>query len=82
MYAATRHALLDRFKPTFVRFTRLAEKELSSEPGYLTLGIDTTLPQHRCSEGSGPFTAVQDEFPVWYLFYGTLADSVILTLHI
>jgi hypothetical protein len=83
----TRQALLDhfsetRFRPTVVRITRPAEKAFSSDSRYPTLGLDTTLPQHRCSERGGPFRPAQDEYPVWYFFYGTLTDSTVLTRHL
>lgn len=63
------------FKPTFVCVSRAA-KELSSDTIYPTLGIDTTLPQFR-SNGSKDMTPSphQDEYPVLYFFYGTLADT-------
>lgn len=67
--AATRQALLDRFsttrfRPTFVRVTRPAEKDLSSDSRYPTLGVDTTLLTHRSSARSGTFIPAQNEFPV------------------
>lgn len=53
-----------------------AEKCLDNASIRPWLGIDTTLPQHRPST-----TAVvnilprQNEYPVWYFFYGRLADA-------
>lgn len=72
---------MTRFKPTFVRVTKPAEKNLSSESRYPTLGVDTTLPQFR-PDDNGPFLPVQDDFPAWYFFYGTLADTSVLTRHL
>jgi Gamma-glutamyl cyclotransferase, AIG2-like len=46
------------------------------------LGIDTTLPHHRPDSCDGPFLPAQDEYPLWYFFYGTLADSTVLTCHL
>ncbi|MCJ1248252.1 hypothetical protein MMC30_005469 [Trapelia coarctata] len=63
------------YKPTFIRLSK-ARKELSSASSYPRLGQDSTLPQHRLSCGES-FPA-QDEYPVWYFFYGALADPVFL----
>ncbi|EKG11170.1 AIG2-like protein [Macrophomina phaseolina MS6] len=63
----------DRDRPTFVRLSQAA-KELSPTSRYPTLGIDTTLPQHRQGSTTTFFHPLQDEWPVWYFFYGTLAD--------
>ena len=64
------------YKPTFIRFSE-ARKELSSTSPYPTLGIDSTLPQYRMQDGDDAdaiYRPKQDEYPVWYFFYGTLAD--------
>ena len=68
------------YRPTFIRLTR-ARKELSEISIYPTLGLDPTLPQHKlpniadsCEPRPG-----QNEYPVWYFFYGTLANSETLT---
>lgn len=81
------------FRPTFVRLSK-AKKDLAATSIYPTLGLESTLPQHRFSSklgfdttlphhrgSSGHTTSapLQDEYPVWYFFYGTLADSVLLT---
>lgn len=81
------------FKPTFVRLFK-AKKDLSATSIYPTLGLESTLPQHRLSSSLSfatnlpqyrilsSHTAVsprQDEYPVWYFFNGTLADTVLLT---
>lgn len=53
----------------------MADKDLSSYSRYPTLGVDTILPQFRAkADGSAPSIPTQEEFPVWYFFYGTLAD--------
>lgn len=46
-----------------------------------TQGLKSTLPQHRLSYSHKTLspTPLQDEYPVWYFFYCTLADSSILT---
>jgi len=81
------------FRPTFVRLSK-AKKDLAPTSIYPTLGLESTLPQHRSSSylnsdttlpphrGSSShttFSPLQDEYPVWYFFYGTLADNVLLT---
>ena len=80
------------FKPTFVRVSK-ARKELSPTSIHPTLGLDSTLPQHRATISNLDLTLpqyrglpdhptispLQDEYPVWYFFYGTLADPVILS---
>ncbi|KAI1816583.1 hypothetical protein GGS20DRAFT_583255 [Poronia punctata] len=63
-------------QPFFIRL-REAEKDLSAVCRYPTLGIDTTMPQHRVGNNERP-TPGQEEYPVWYVFYGTLADKDIL----
>ncbi|KAK4186541.1 hypothetical protein QBC35DRAFT_516140 [Podospora australis] len=66
-----------QFQPTFVRYA-IAEKVLSSTSKYPSLGIDTTMPQHRLCCCSRPPSPAQDQYPVWYFFYGTLADPKVL----
>ncbi|EPE26762.1 hypothetical protein GLAREA_02676 [Glarea lozoyensis ATCC 20868] len=60
------------FRPLFVP-VGAAYKELSPDTLYPTLGKDTTLPQFRPQAplASAP---TQDQYPVWYFFYGTLAS--------
>ena len=67
------------FKPTFIRLSK-AKKDLAATSIHPTLGIESTLPQHRPSflQTFSP-KPLQDQFPVWYFFYGTLADSSVLT---
>ena len=66
------------FKPTFVRLSK-AKKDLAAISIHPTLGLESTLPQHRASSGTTICSILQGEYPVWYFFYGTLADSVLLT---
>lgn len=60
-------------RPAFIRLSE-AEKNLSPDSPYPTLGIDTTLPQHRPNGSTVAFCPFRDEFPVWYFFYGMLAE--------
>jgi hypothetical protein len=39
------------------------------------------LPQF-LPDDNGPFLPAQDDFPAWYFFYGTLADTSVLTRHL
>lgn len=78
------------YQPTLIRVS-IAQKNLSPTSLYPTLGIDTTLPQFRPDErqlernsscpcsSSSLVRPTQDEYPVWYFFYGTLAESNILS---
>lgn len=60
------------YRPTVVRLS-MAAKDLSSVTMGPTLGIDTTLPQHRpTDDGFVPLPA-PNQYPVWYFFYGNLA---------
>lgn len=72
-----RRGLVDRgiaFKPYFIRIN-IAAKDLSAS-GAPTLGIDTTLPQYRPNDAT---TMVQQQqYPVFYFFYGTLAQPEVL----
>jgi len=78
------------FRPTFVRLSSKAKKDLAPDSIHPTLGLESTLPQHRSSmaltlphhRGSPNHVTIsplQDEYPVWYFFYGTLADPVFLS---
>jgi hypothetical protein len=62
------------FKPTFTPINR-ACKALSPYSAYPSLGLDTTLPHNRPHDTvDGGFRPKQHEYPVWYFFYGTLAN--------
>ncbi|PTB62992.1 hypothetical protein BBK36DRAFT_1087323, partial [Trichoderma citrinoviride] len=65
------------YKPMLIR-TSVASKELSSSL-YPTLGADTTLPQFRNNSLCEVIRPTQHEYPVWYFFYGTLADADVLS---
>ena len=82
------------FRPTCIRISK-AKKDLDCNSIYPTLGLESTLPQHRHSSDLG-FNAplaqspvpsnrtgrrpvLQDKYPAWYFFYGTLADPIVLT---
>lgn len=58
------------FRPLLVTLS-VARKELSEYSLAPVLGYDTTLPHHRLAVPPRP---ANDEFPVWYFFYGTLAS--------
>lgn len=65
-------------KPTFVRLSK-AKKDLAAISIHPTLGLESTLPQHRASSSITTGLVLQDQYPVWYFFYGTLVDPVLLT---
>lgn len=81
------------FRPTFVRLSK-AKKDLSPTSIHPTLGLESTLPQHRFSLDPSFYKTLsqhrdsniciaravfQNDYPVWYFFYGTLADPDPLT---
>ena len=66
------------YRPTFIRLSQ-AKKDLSNTSARPTLGVDTTLPQHRPQEPNIRFLPEQNQYPVWYFFYGTLANPEILS---
>ncbi|KAI0192828.1 hypothetical protein F4808DRAFT_442630 [Astrocystis sublimbata] len=66
------------YRPTFVPYS-IAAKELSNTSAYPELAVDTTMPQFRLSSTNDQcIVPAQNEFPVWYFFYGTLADPIVL----
>jgi hypothetical protein len=67
-----------KFKPTFVQVSQ-AEKDLPRDSMYPTLGLDMSLPENRPVSSSTGFYPAQNQYPVWYFFYGTLTDSTILS---
>lgn len=71
------------FRPTFLQITR-AEKRLSDWSLFPMLGVDSTFPQFRMASPDAHILPSQTQYPVWYFFYGMLADptelSVILRL--
>lgn len=64
-------------RPTFVSIS-MAQKDLDSHSISPTLGVSATLPQHRLASKCAVPRPQQDEYPVWYFFYGTLADEEFL----
>ncbi len=66
------------FQPTIVRLGK-ARKSLCQHNMAPTLGLDATLPQHRPDTTGMPVLPTQDQYPVWYFFYGTLCDPRVLT---
>ncbi len=66
------------FRPKFIRHSE-AQKSLDVSSRYPTLGIDTTLPQFRLNNDPIHPGPSQDEYPVWYFFYGTLAEPEVLS---
>lgn len=62
------------FVPIFTRIVMPARKKLERESMHPMLGVESTLPQFR-SAVVGPW---QEEWPVWYFFYGTLGDREVL----
>ncbi|KAL8873937.1 MAG: hypothetical protein Q9174_000656 [Haloplaca sp. 1 TL-2023] len=63
------------FKPMFIPL-KLAAKALSAESISPTLGLEATLAQHRPHSRTALLNqqVSQDQYPVWYFFYGTLAE--------
>ncbi|KAI4284746.1 MAG: hypothetical protein L6R38_001202 [Xanthoria sp. 2 TBL-2021] len=59
-------------RPTFIRLS-LSPKDLLGNSSDPTLGVDSSLPQHRLQDNQCHASA-QMEYLVWYLFYGTLMD--------
>ncbi|KAL2673784.1 hypothetical protein Neosp_012228 [[Neocosmospora] mangrovei] len=66
------------FCPTFIQIS-VARKELSTDSIYPTLGIDSTMPQHRLRDHDDSPQPTQSEYPILYFFYGTLAQSEVLS---
>lgn len=63
--------------PIFVR-DKVAPKKLSTFSRCPTLGIESTLPQYRLDDME-VVKPTQNEYPVWYFFYITLAEPDRLT---
>nr|OQO15685.1 hypothetical protein B0A51_17848 [Rachicladosporium sp. CCFEE 5018] len=64
------------YRPLFIAH-KVARKDLSPYSIAPFLGLDATLPQHR-PDAATPPSPQQDQYPVWYFFYGTLADADVL----
>ncbi|KAF3800388.1 hypothetical protein GCG54_00002421 [Colletotrichum gloeosporioides] len=66
------------FQPTIIKYN-VADKDLFKTSIYPTLGCDATFPQNRITgDDDQRLRPAQDEYPVWYFFYGTLADPAVL----
>ena len=65
------------FQPTIVRLAK-AKKDLCTHSPAPTLAVEAILPQHRLDDSITPLPA-QDQYPVWYFFYGTLGEPEILS---
>ncbi|KAI4167898.1 MAG: hypothetical protein LQ343_006821 [Gyalolechia ehrenbergii] len=63
----------ETYRPTFILLSQ-SPKDLSNTSSHPTIGIDSTLPQHRMRHLNHSFAPSQTEYPVWYFFYGTLTD--------
>ena len=61
------------YQPTFVRLSK-ARKDLCAYSAYPKLSEDTSLPQFRLHSADASIGVLQNEYPVWYFFYGTLAE--------
>ncbi|KAK1520720.1 uncharacterized protein CCOS01_10839 [Colletotrichum costaricense] len=60
-----------------------ADKKLSATSMHPTLGPKATLPHHHPNsepliESDQRLLPTQDQYPLWYFFYGTLADPTVL----
>ncbi|CAJ2503830.1 Uu.00g112240.m01.CDS01 [Anthostomella pinea] len=67
-----------RFRPTFIRDS-MAAKNLSATSAYPILGMDPTMPHQRPDFANDPrLLPAQNQYPVWYFFYGTLGDPAVL----
>lgn len=69
------------FQPTIVRLSK-AKKELCRHSLAPMLGKECVLPQHRADEADFRPSPSADQYPVWYFFYGTLADPDVLSRHL
>lgn len=69
------------FQPTIVRLSK-ASKELSTDTPAPMLGKEFALPQHRADHADFKPLPSPDQYPVWYFFYGTLADPAVLSRHL
>ena len=70
------------FRPTIVRLAK-AKKDVDSLSLGPMLGVDSILPQYRPDvELTSQVQPGQEDFPVWYFFYGTLADPDVLSKHV
>ena len=61
------------FTPLLISLSSPAKKNLDPNSKFPSLGLDSTLPQHRLEVSSEKALPSPDQYPVWYFFYGTLA---------
>ncbi|KAJ9604859.1 hypothetical protein H2200_010974 [Cladophialophora chaetospira] len=71
------------FRPTIIRIAKSA-KDLCSYSAAPTLGLEATLPHNRedLDFANHVTSPAQNEYPVWYFFYGTLMDPADLSRQI
>ncbi|KIW28452.1 uncharacterized protein PV07_08118 [Cladophialophora immunda] len=69
------------FQLTIVRLIK-AKKSLCSQSIAPTLALDATMPQNRLDDDKDIPRPLQDEYPVWYFFYGTLGNPEVLKHHL
>ena len=69
------------FRPTIVRLSK-AGKDLCTHTQAPMLGKECVLPQHRAESADFKPVPTPDQYPVWYFFYGTLADPAVLSQHL
>ena len=65
------------YTPTIVKLSR-SRKELSPLSLAPFLGMETTLPHQRANTNDFEPSPRQDEYPVWYFFYGRLLEPELL----
>ncbi|KAI9745897.1 MAG: hypothetical protein M1818_000578 [Claussenomyces sp. TS43310] len=65
-------------KPTFACIFGDARKDFSHDFIYPTLGRESTLPHFRARHDAWEFFPAQNQYPVWYFFYGSLAIRSVL----
>lgn len=70
------------FRPMFTRCHQKALKDFHEDSLFPTLGIESTLPQFRAQDYGTRWLPEQIQYPVWYFFYGTLAQPETLSRQI
>ncbi|EXJ94209.1 hypothetical protein A1O1_02602 [Capronia coronata CBS 617.96] len=69
------------FQPTIIRLSK-AKKELCTHTPAPMLGRNCALPQYRADHADFEPVPSPDQYPVWYFFYGTLADPDVISQHL
>ena len=79
--AQQKDTLLTRlpFRPTLIPLSISSRKVFNPNSRYPTLGIEPTLPQYRLTCSTEDPLPYLDQYPVWYFFYGTLANPSTLS---